>query len=116
MVQNQGRQIPIAQIAFGRADDGAPLQLTVLLPENVSFEKPVWLGPDEEHLATLPLRRCLPNGCYASTATDAGMVRGLRNATKSGRLVFTDGGEHTITLPVSFRGLGQSLDDLNKTR
>lgn len=103
--QSQGRQIPIAQIAFGRPDDAAALQLTVLLPDNVSFDKPVRFGADDDHLATLAFRRCLPNGCYASVATDFGMVRSLRAATKPGRLVFTDGGEHALTLPLSLRGL-----------
>ncbi len=118
----KGQQGPIAQIAFGHPplDKGIDpaLSLTVLLPVNVAFDKVPRLGPgngpDDAGAATLTYRRCLPGGCLADVKPDAALLRALQAAPKPGHLTFTDAGERTLTLPVSFRGLTQALDDLNK--
>lgn len=118
----KGQQGPIAQIAFGRpplekGSDPA-LTLTVLLPVSIAFDKPPRLGPgaaaDDPGSATLALRRCLPGGCLADAKADAVLLKDLREAAKPGHLSFTDAAERTITLPVSFRGLAQALDDLSR--
>ena len=114
----KGQQGPIAQIAFGHppADKGGDpaLMLTVLLPVSIAFDKPPRLGAgtDDAGAATLSFRRCLPGGCLADAKPDAVLLKELRGAAKPGHLSFTDAAERTITLPVSFRGLAQALDDL----
>ena len=114
-VVQQGRQIPIAQIAFGHSNDARrTLLITALLPVNVSFDKPARIGPDETHLTTLVYRRCVPAGCLASAAPEAALVALARTAQKPGRLVFADASERLAVLPVSFRGLAQALDALAK--
>jgi invasion protein IalB len=116
----KGQQGPIAQIAFGHTpnDKDAALTLTVLLPVSIAFDKPPKLGPgagaDDPGSASLTYRRCLPGGCLADAKPDTTLLKELRGAGKPGHLSFTDAAERTITLPVSFRGLAQALDDLAK--
>ena len=115
----KGQQAPIAQVAFGHlpTDPANLLTLTVLLPINISFQKPPKLGADTDEAKTVPLtyRRCIPGGCLADTKLAATALTDLRNAKGPGRLYFTDAGERTLALPLSFRGLPQALDNLAKS-
>ena len=116
----KGQQGPIAQIAFGRAPQETgtdpTLTLTVLLPVNIAFDKPPKLGAGADDIGSTPLtfRRCVPGGCLADAKPNAALMKDLRAATRPGRLSFTDASERTLTLPISFRGLAQALDDLAK--
>lgn len=111
----KGQQVPLAQVAFGRESGGAHM-LTVLLPVNISFDK----GPtfaiegDEAKGIKLSLKRCVPAGCLAAAPVGAGELNTFRNAQKPGKLTFTDAAERTLAMPISFRGLAQALDDLDR--
>jgi invasion protein IalB len=111
----KGQQAPIAQIAFGRGE-GNVLGLTVLLPLNISFDKAPSLGieGDDVKAVNLTLRRCIPAGCFADAKIEASLLSDFRSAQKPGRLSFTDASGHGLVLPLSFRGLSQALDNLNK--
>ena len=113
----KGQQGPIAQIAFGHppSDKGVDptLLLTVLLPVSIAFDQPPKLaGSDDANAATLTFRRCLPGGCIADGKPAPDFMKDLRGTQKPGHLTFTDAAERTITLPVTYRGLAQALDDL----
>ena len=116
----KGQQGPIAQIAFGHAphDKGGDpnLMLTVLLPVSISLDKTAKLGPgpagDDPAATTLTFRRCLPGGCFADAKADPALMKALRSTTKPGHLTFADAAERTLSLPISFRGLPQALDQL----
>ena len=115
----KGQQGPIAQIAFGHppSDKGVDptLSMTVLLPVSIAFDKPPKLaGSDDANAATLTFRRCLPGGCIADGKPAPDFMKDLRGTQKPGHLTFTDAAERSITLPVSYRGLAQALDDLAK--
>ena len=115
----RGQQNPIAQIAFGHAptDKGVDpaLLLTVLLPVSIAFDNsPKLAGSDDAESATLTFRRCLPGGCIADVKPQSDLLKNLRDTQKPGHLTFTDAAERTITIPVSYRGLAQALDDLAK--
>ena len=108
----KGQTAPIVQIAFGRADKDQ--MMTVLLPVEVAFAKPVTIGRDEAHAVTLTYRRCVPTGCFADAKADPAVLKDIRAATKPGRLTFLDAADRSIALPISFRGLPQALDELAK--
>ena len=111
----KGQQQPVAQIAFARGEGGA-LLLTVLLPLNIAFTKAPEFGIEGEEAKAikLTLRRCVPAGCFAEAKIEAPLLAEFRSTTKAGVITFPDASERTIALPLSFRGLAQALDDLNK--
>lgn len=111
----KGQQQPVAQIAFARGEGGA-LLLTVLLPLNISFAKAPEFGIEGEEAKAikLTLRRCIPAGCFAEAKIEAPLLAEFRSTPKAGVITFPDASERTIALPLSFRGLAQALDDLNK--
>jgi invasion protein IalB len=111
----KGQQAPIAQIAMGRGEAGLALGLTVLLPVNIAFDKQPTLGVEgDDRVVKLVFKRCVPAGCIAEAKLELSSLTAMRGAQKAGRLTFTDAAERAIALPVSFRGLAQALDELNK--
>jgi invasion protein IalB len=110
----KGQQAPVAQIALARAE-GAGFALTVLLPVSVAFDKQASLGIEgEEKVVKLVFKRCVPAGCIAEARLEPAYLAAMRVSPKAGKLTFADAAERVITLPFSFRGLAQALDDLNK--
>ena len=119
VVQNiQQNDRPVAQIAIGRPVAGQKLQLTVLVPPNVSLQAGPGLlaGSEGESAPVLALawRRCLPIGCIADAALGSDVVNRLRGWTEPGRITFTDGAGRAAGLPFSPRGLAQAMDALTK--
>ena len=117
-IQVQGQAAPIAQVAIGRLKSADPLRLTVVLPVNVAFPGAVQIATDEKNVKALDLlwRRCLPSGCFADNAVSDEALARWRSLSLPGRILFKDASERELTLPLSFRGLGQALDALAKER
>ena len=115
-IQVQGQQQPIAQIAFGRVAAADPLKVTVVLPTNITLPGLVQLslGDKDPGPVDLTWRRCIPGGCIADATPTPDAVKIFRNAQDQGRLLFKDAGGRDVALPISFRGLAQSLDALAK--
>jgi invasion protein IalB len=106
-----GQQAPIAQIAFG----GERAQtMTVLLPTNIAFDKPPQISFEGTDTTAFAFRRCLPAGCFADAKIDAAHLKSIEDATKPGRLSFTDAAEQTLALPISLRGFPQAVDYFNQ--
>ncbi len=116
MLQLQGQQAPFAQVAFGRPDGAAPLHLVVALPVNVAFPSAVRMGLDDKDPNALELawKRCLPGACFADAVAGNDVLGRWRAATAPARLQFIDGAGRTVAVPVSFRGMPQALDALQK--
>ncbi len=113
-VQLPNQQVAVAQIAFGHAASAEPLKLVVVLPVDVWFPSSVRVSVGDKDAAGTELnwRRCLPVGCFAeSTATDEA-ARRWRGESGQGRIVYKNGLDRDVTIPVSFRGLAQALDAL----
>ncbi len=115
-VQLPNQQSPVAQIAFGHAATADPLKLVVVLPVDVWFPSTVRISTDDKDPTGVELswRRCLPVGCFAESAGSDEAARRWRGESGQGRIVYKDGLNHDVTLPVSFRGLAQALDALAK--
>ena len=115
-VQLPNQQVPVAQIAFGHATTSDPLKLVVVLPVDVWFPSTVKVsvGDKDPSGVELSWRRCLPVGCFAESAGSDEAARRWRSESGQGRIVYKDGLNHDVTLPISFRGLAQALDALAK--
>ncbi len=55
-----------------------------------------------------------PSGCFAESAGTDEAARRLRGEAGQGRILYKDGLNRDVALPVSFRGLAQALDALAK--
>ena len=110
----QAQPNPIAQLAIGRAVRGQPLQLTLLLPVNVSFTRRPGLKSGNDAPIDLNLSRCVPVGCFASTTITDEALRLLATRAEPGTISFKDAADRDVTLPLSLRGLTQALDAMAK--
>lgn len=113
-VQVQGQSGPIAQIAISKG--AAVSNVTVVLPANITVATGPRLMIDEKDPTpvTLPWVRCLPGGCFATTALKPEVLAKWRLLEERGRLEFKDGVGRPIALPFSFRGIGVAYDALGK--
>lgn len=110
----KGQQTPIAQIAFGRVAQDAPLLMTIVVPDDVSFPSAVRVDMDDKDTQPMELAwtRCLPVGCFASAAPTAEALARWRASSGAGRLGVKTGAGKDVFIPLSFRGLAQALDAL----
>jgi invasion protein IalB len=117
IIQTQGAQGPIAQIAIGRLTAADPLRLTLVLPPNVSFPSTPRMSAEEKdpHPLDLNWRRCLPGGCFADVEIKDDVLQRWRALTSQGAILFKDSTGRDISVPFSFRGLGPALDALAKS-
>ncbi len=118
VLQAQGQQVPIAQIALGRLANGEPVRVTAVMPVSISFPSSVQIAMGEKDAKPLelPWRRCLPTGCFAETAPGDDVLKQWRKASEPGRILFRDAAGRDLALPLSARGLDQALDALAKER
>lgn len=112
----QGQTAPFAQLAFGKTAPSEPMQLTTVLPTNVAFPSTVKIATDEKdkHPVELAWTRCIPGGCFASTAAKDEFLKRWRATEEAGRFTFKNSAGQEMTLPFSFRGLARALDALAK--
>lgn len=118
ILQAQGQQAPIAQIALGRLGNDEPVRITAVMPVSVSFPGSVQIvmGEKDAKPVDLPWRRCLPTACYADAAPGDDALKQWRKASEQGRILFKDAAGRELALPLSSRGLDQALDALAKER
>ncbi len=118
VLQAQGQQAPIAQIAIGRIASADPLRITAVMPVSVTFPSSVQIviGEKDAKPLDLPWRRCIPTGCFADAAPGDDMLKQWRKASEAGRIQFKDAAGRDLALPLSTRGLDPALDALAKER
>lgn len=118
VLQAQGQQAPIAQIAIGRVANNEPLRITAVMPVSVTFPSSVQiiLGEKDAKPLDLPWRRCIPTGCFADAAPSDELVKQWRKAGEAGRIQFRDAAGRELALPLSTRGLDPALDALAKEK
>jgi len=112
----QGQNTTLAQIAIGRLTPKSPLRLTLVLPVNIAVERAPRMQIEDQanSLVTLTFRRCMPSGCFADLEIKPETLNLWRTATKPGQILYRNSANQDLTLPFSFRGLGQALDALPK--
>jgi len=117
IIQMQGGQGPVAQIAVVRPTAADPLRLTIVLPPNVSFPSSPRMAVDDKDAqpADLSWRRCLPGGCFADIEIKDDLLQRWRGQSAQGIIKFKDSAGRDVALPFSFRGFAQALDALAKS-
>ena len=115
VIQIQGKG-PIAKVFFASPAPKAPMAISILLPNSVTFPSTVRFSVDEKDkdIVELPWNRCLPVGCLATVAMKDDILKKWRPLVAQGRIQFNDGDGQEIVLPFSFRGLSQALDAMAK--
>lgn len=114
-VPTQDLQGALAQISIAKHDGARSLRVYGLLPANITLPGSATMR-SEEGTPELELnwRRCLPSGCVSEGAPSPSLVERWKKLTGSGQIVYKDARGLEITVPVSFRGLRQALDALDK--
>lgn len=109
-----GQKAPFAQIAIGKPKADMPQQLTVVVPNNVSFPSSVKISVDEKDKAPLDIAwaRCLPVGCFANATFKDDTQKKWGALEAQGRVVFKAGNGQDIVMPISFKGLKSALEAL----
>jgi len=110
----QGQQAPVAEVAIGRIKKSDPLRVTIVLPVNVAFPSAPQVNLEGKEVLELSWKRCLPNGCFADGSPKEEVLRNWRAARTLGRIETKDAFGRNVVVTISFRGLAQALDALNK--
>jgi len=110
-----GQRAPFAQIALGKPKPDMPMQITVVVPNNVSFPSSIKIAVDEKDKSPLDLAwaRCLPPGCFANANLKDDLIKKWRPLETQGKIAFKNGAGQDLALPISFKGLAQGYDALN---
>ncbi|WP_296066596.1 invasion associated locus B family protein [uncultured Agrobacterium sp.] len=118
-IQVQGQAQPVAQIALGRVTKDAKLQLTVVLPVNITPGKLVMVTPTDKASAAdksglqLSWARCIGAACFATIEPTPEFLASVRSS-QEGRLSYVDGTGQGVELPLSWNGVTQALAALEK--
>lgn len=119
-VQVQGQQQPIAQFAIGRLPKADNLTMTAVVPVNVSLPGMVHVsgngktGAAEKGRVDLAWKACFPGGCVANAPLDKTSLAALL-AEAQGQLRFNDAAGSTVAIPVSWKGIKQAVNALEKS-
>lgn len=113
-----GQQNPFAQLAIGRLKGENPLLITILAPHNIALPGSVRIAVDDKDATPLeaPWTRCVKAGCFASAVLKDDILNKWRSLETRGRVTFKAGNGQNITIPISFRGLKNALDALQKEK
>lgn len=113
-----GQKAPFAQLAIGKPKPDMPIQITVVVPQNVSFPSSVKVFVDEKDKAPLDLAwaRCLPVGCFASANLKDDVQKKWAPLETQGRVTFKAGNSQDIAMPISFKGLKGAIEALAKEK
>ncbi len=113
-----GQKAPFAQMAIGKPKPDMPIQITVVVPQNVSFPSSVKVSIDEKDKSPLDLAwaRCLPVGCFASATLKDEVQKKWGALETQGRVTFKAGTGQDIPMPISFKGLKAGLEALAKEK
>ncbi|OYX13227.1 MAG: hypothetical protein B7Z15_07975 [Rhizobiales bacterium 32-66-8] len=101
----QGQQQPLTQLAIARPEATQAWRLVAQVPAGVSLPKGIRLVLEEKGPAVdLTYRRCMGDACFAEVELKDDVVAKLKARTTGATLVFANGADHDITVPVSFTG------------
>ena len=113
-----GQKAPFAQIAIGKPKADMPVQITVVVPQNVSFPSSVKILMDEKDKSPLDAAwaRCLPVGCFANAALKDDVQKKWGALETQGRVIFKAGNGQDLAMPISFKGLKGAFEAMAKEK
>lgn len=102
----------MAQITARRAAPPAQIALSIQVGTNATVAEPLRLSVEDQPVLTLSFRRCLPRGCFAEMLPSDAELGTLIRRTDTAKLEYRDGDGQALSIPVSLRGLANSLTAL----
>jgi invasion protein IalB len=112
----QGQAVPVSQVSISRSANGDPSKIFFQVPSNVWLPTGVALitGQTEADWFAANFVMCAATRCVAAaTLTDA-QIKSLRSQRTAGKFVYQNTSQANISIPISFKGLGDALDALQK--
>jgi invasion protein IalB len=110
----QGQTAQLTRIAIVPAFDGHLVKVYFQVPPNVRIASGVRLfGSGEESLVVATFIWCVATRCVAENDVSAELLGKLAK-TSEARIVFKDANEHEVAVPVSTKGLSQTLNAMNE--
>ena len=100
----------LAQIVIGRPDPAKPLKLIVQLPNGVWLPSNAILMLDDKTTVTAAYKRCVQL-CFADADLDDATADALKARKDPVKLLFADGNQRIIELPVSLDGFSAALTE-----
>ena len=115
-IQLQGQRQPIAQLAIGYRPGESILTITAVLPVNISLPGSVQITDKQGHdMNVLNWTRCLQGACFANANASHTILKKL-SGQQQGFLQFHNANGQKTAIPLSWRGLIQAVDALEKAR
>lgn len=99
----------LAQIVIGRPDPAKPLKLIVQLPNGVWLPSNAILTLDDKITVTATYKRCVQL-CFADADIEEKTLAALKARTDPVKLLFADGTQRIVELPISLKGFAAALD------
>ncbi len=90
-------------------------KLVILVPVNVTIAPGINVIPDAaKPPLNIALKTCIQAACFAELELNNEQLQAFRNRTQPGQIIFTDPGGKPVVVELSFNGLDQALDALDK--
>lgn len=100
----------LAQIVIGRPAPDKPFKLIVQLPNGIWLPSNAILALDDKTTVTATYKRCVQL-CFADADLDDAMADALKARKDPVKLLFADGSQRVVELPVSLDGFKAALDE-----
>lgn len=111
----QGQRTPASEIRIGRATKGDSFRLFVQVPASVWLPSQITFFTNEiQRDLTANFILCTPARCVAAAELTDENIKNLRSQSAPGKLVYKNASQADVSIPVSFSGLGDALDALQK--
>lgn len=107
-IMGQDGKSALAQIVIGRPDPTKPLKLIVQLPNGVWLPSNAILALDDKTTVTATYKRCVQL-CFADADLDDVTADALKARKDPAKLLFADGAQRIVELPVSLDGFNAAL-------
>jgi invasion protein IalB len=109
----QGQAAPTIRIAIVSASENQPFKIYFQMPPNVRIPFGVHLlGSGEETVVQAAFLWCAPSRCVAESDVSAQQLDKLSKGSQA-RIVFKDANERDLAVPISVKGLAQTLSAMN---
>lgn len=104
-----GTQVPVALLAVGRVAKDQPLKFIAQLPSNITIAGGIAIETKPEKPILGSFVRCLPVGCFADVVLSEEHQKKWQQRKDAGQIVYRDGSERPVALPISFLGFSQAM-------
>jgi len=100
----------LAQIVIGRPAPDKPSKLIVQLPNGVWLPANAILALDDKTTVTATYKRCVQL-CFADADLDQATIDALKARKDPVKLLFADGAQRIVELPVALDGFAAAFDE-----